>query len=472
MPDDRVRPPAASDPRIAPEVESPAAPIPWRLHRAARSDRRVLVRSSLTVASRMISKLAVVLFLILAARLLSKHDFGIYSYVLVLASTFATLADPQVAMVAGRDVASGHASAAVSFWSAAPVVAAGGAISAVAMFVFGALDSGPGTTALVLSVAGAYVLFNRTFGLGADMLRSLGRIGAEAAIEVAGTVLLVVAASVLVATRAGITAVLLAFVGQAVFGSLACYGALFRDVGPPIRTHGRWPRMFRTGIKLSVAASATAVATRAPPLILGSAGSAIAVASYSAGLRFADTFYLLALTAGQALLPSIAALARVDPRRAARLTRRVILFAVGLGAAAAAVSFGLRGDLTGAVLGGKYSSSGTLMAVMMIGAPLMGVFWISWFALFAFGGERDVVAVALVAAAVSVAVGTAVIPSAGAIGAAWMYVGVIGLMAALTYARFERRVASSIGALAESPSGPPSAAAELPEAPFLGPDAN
>lgn len=424
----------------------------------------------------MISKLAIVLFLVLAARLLSKHEFGIYSYVLVLANTFGILADPQVSMVAGRDVASGRHSAASSFWSAIPVVLAGGTISALAMLAFGLVDQGPGTTTGVLAIAGAYVVFNRTYGLGTDMLRSLGRVGTEAAIEVSGTVALVSLASVLAASGAGIAVVLGAFVVHAALASLACYAALFRDVGGPIRTQGRWRGLLGTGIRLSVAASATAVATRSPLIILGSAGSAVAVATYSAGLRFADSVYLLTLTAGQALLPSTAALAGVDPRRAARLTRRVILLALVVGGIATAVGVGLGGSLTGTVLGSKYTSSGTLMAAMMVGAPLMGAFWISWFALFAFHGERDVVAIALVAAGVALVGGITVIPATGAIGAAWVYVGVIGVMAVLAFVRFERRVSSAIrladrgGWGGGSPGRAATAATVLPETPLAAPD--
>jgi O-antigen/teichoic acid export membrane protein len=87
----------------------------------------------------------------------------------------------------------------------------------------------------------------------------------------------------------------------------------------------------------------------------------------------------------------------------------------------------------------------------MIGAPFAGALWISWFALFAYGRERDVLWVALLGAVIAVGVGVLVIPAEGAMGAAWVYVGVLALMASCTVAMFEREVRTRAAAI-ETPA--------------------
>ena len=413
--------------------------MPRRLQHVTRSDRRVVARSALTVIGRGVSKFAIVIFLVLAARLLSKHEFGIYSYVLVLANTFGILADPQVSLVVARDVSAGRHSPAEGFWAAVPVVTAGAVISAVGLLVFGLIDSGPGTTAPQLLVAGVFIVFNRFVGLGTDMLRAVGRFGLEATIETTSSVVLVTAASVLAARGAGITAVLGAFAATSMLTTIVCLAALRHEIGQPRRPPGHWRSLVRSGLKLSFAASTTAIATRAPLIILGSSASAAAVASYSAGLRFADAAYLLSLTAGQALLPSIAALASTDPARGARLTRRTALIALAAGGAVAMLTVPFGSTFTRLVFGGEYASAGSLMSVTMLAAPFMGMFWISWFGLVAFDGEQDVVKVTAAGALLSIAAGIALIPGTGALGAAWVYTGVLAAMALAALATFQIR---------------------------------
>jgi len=429
--------------------EAPATPtqaaadalVPWRLARIANSDRRVLSRSLITLIGRAISKSAIVIFLILATRLLSKAQYGVYSYVLVLANTFGVLADPQISLVAGRDVSAGRQTAARAYWDAFPVVLAAGFAAALLLLCFGIVDRGPGITSTELVLAGGFVVLNRLVGLGTDMLRCLGRFGLEATIETTGTVLLVATAAVVASRGWGISAVLAVFVAQALIATLVCNLALRGDVGAPRRPTAAWRTMLRTGVSLWLAASATAAATRVPLIVLGSDTSAPVVASYSAALRLPDAVYLLALTAGQALLPSIAALAEHQGRRALRLIRGVVLASalVGTVLAVAVAPFGH--ELTQTIFGHQYSDAGRLVSVMIVASPFSAIFWVSWFSLFAYGGERDVMWIALAGAAISVAASIAVIERFGASGAAWVYVGVLAWLAVAAYARLERRAA-------------------------------
>ncbi len=419
-----------------------AAAVPWRLDHAGRSDRRVLAGSSLTIAGRAGSKLAIALFLVVAARLLTKAEYGVYSYVLVLAGTFAIMADPQVTVLAGRDVSSGRRDVATGYRAALPVVLAGGALAGLALLAFGLLEPGPGVGAGALAIAAAWIVLNRLASLGLDMLRAVGRLGTEAAIETSATIVLVLVAVAVAAAGLGVCAVLAAFALHAAGVTVACHVALASELRRPVcATPGYRGALVRSGLRLGLAAAAIAIATRGPLIALGIAGSAVAVATLSAGLRLADAAYLLALTAGQALLPSIAALREADPRRARRLARRAIALASALGAIAAAVVAPAATAIATAVFGAAYASSGPPLAILMLSVPFMGMLWISWFGLCALRRERDVLRVAAVCLAPCAAAAALAVPRAGALGAAWVYSGAVAMLAIGTYGLFELRAA-------------------------------
>jgi O-antigen/teichoic acid export membrane protein len=234
-----------------------------------------------------------------------------------------------------------------------------------------------------------------------------------------------------------VTALVGVFLAHSLVCAVVCHRLLRADIADRTPVPGYRMELVRSGIKLAGAAGATAVATRGPLLVLGIAGSAVAVAGYSAGLRFADAIYLLAITAGQALLPSIAAILASDAARAVRLVRRAIAIATAGGAlfALAVAPFG--SDITRIVFGNQYASSGPLMSVMMAGVPFMGMFWISWFALCAYERERDILRAAIACSAAAVVAAIVVVPAEGATGAAWVYAGALALLGLATYAVFE-----------------------------------
>lgn len=412
--------------------------VPWRLDHG-RTDVRILAGSSLTLLGRAGSKFAVAVFLVVAARLLSKAEYGVYSYVLVLAGTFALMADPQVTVLAGRDVSAGRRDVATGYWAALPVVLGSGAIAGLAMLAFGLLVAGPGAGTGALAIAALWIVFNRLASLGLDMLRAIGRLGTEAAIELGGTVLLVLAATTAAVAGLGVSGVLAVFAIHALAVTVVCRIALGTGVRRVAAPPGYRMALVRSALRLGLAAAAIALATRGPLLALGIAGSAVAVATLSAGLRFADTAYLLAITAGQALLPSMAAVRRSDPRRARRLARRTIALMTTGGAIAAAVSIPFGTAITTAVFGAPYASSGPVLSVLTLSVPFMGMLWISWFGLCAYDRERDVLLVAGACAPACLAAAALVVPRAGALGASWVYAATVCALALGTYAMFELR---------------------------------
>lgn len=422
--------------RIVTERQPPdgTVEIPHRLREVMRSDLRVVARSLITLVSRVVSKFAIVVFLVVAARLLTTEQFGVYSYVLVLAQTFGILSDPQVALVAGRDVSTGRRTVGDAFWSVLPVVVLAGVGAAFAMTAFGLLVPADGVSLGDLAMGGAFIVCNRLLELGATMLRSTGRFELEATIQTVGTTALVVVAVLMAAAGHGVALILAAFCAQALLGGALCAWCLRRDLGRPRRGGAAWRPLVRVGIRLSIAASAAAAATRAPLIVLGVVGTSAQVAGLSAAVRLSDAAYLLALTAGQALLPSLASMAAVDARRTKVLAFRIIGtgFVVGILLATVMAPFG--SAIMGAVFGPRYERFGDVFVATTVSLPFMGMFWISWFGLFAFGAERVVARASVFGAVVSVAVGLVAIPLGGATAAAWVYAGAVALLATTTFA--------------------------------------
>ena len=294
---------------------SPHQP-PRRLARTARTNRQLLKRSSATVVSRGFSKFAQILFLIVAARLLTVEEFASYSYLVLLASAFTILSDTGVPLVAGRDAAGGRAPAGELFDSALPVVVVTAVIAALALPVVGAIDSGPGSSFVPVSLVAAYVLFNRFVDLTCTLLRGVGRFTFEAVLQSVGAAAFIAAAIATTAAGLGVTAVLAVLCVKefvsAVVSYLALRGDLERREGA--RRHADWRRLLGLGIRLSIAAIALALVMRVPLALLGNIGTTSEVALFSAAQRFGDAAYILAISLGVGLLPGITYLARVDLR--------------------------------------------------------------------------------------------------------------------------------------------------------------
>ncbi len=300
------------------------------LEEAATSDRRLLSRSSVTLISRVFAKSAQIIFLVVAARLLTVEEFATYSYMLVLAVVFSFVSEIGVPIVAGRDVSAGRALAGDLYAAALPVVVVSGAVAALILPLFAAVDSGPGSTLVPALLVAAFVLFNRLFEFQATILRSLGRFNAEAAIQAAGAPVFIGGATAVTVAGLGVSAVLAVLCAKEAISALVAYlalrGDLRRSPGPP---PVRWQQLIRVGIKLSVAGLALVLVMRLPLIALGNSGTDEEVALFSAAQRFGDAAWLLATTAGVALLPGVAYLAQSERARARGLLRRVLLTAAG-----------------------------------------------------------------------------------------------------------------------------------------------
>lgn len=406
-------------------------PSPERLQRSASTNRRLLSWGSLTVASRVLSKLTQLLFLVAAARILSVEEFASYSYLLVLAITFAMLGDTGVAMVGSRDVSAGRRTAADTYWSAFPAVALCALLAALGMVVFGTVGSGPGSSPGLIALAAAFVGVNVLFSFGTTMLRGVGRPGVEAAIQGAGAIAFAGGAIGLASAGFGLEAVLAVLLAKEVISGLTVHLLLRPEVGPPTRRdRSAWQPLLLQGLRLGLASTALAVATRSELILLGNLGEASDVAWFSAPLRITEAVLVFSLTAGYALLPGATYLSVTDRGRVTRLVWRLLGAVTAVGAIVALACALAAEPILTLLFGETFSPAAAPGAILLAGIPAYGALGIVWYALLAFDGDRELMGMAVALGLFSLVAGALVIPAHDDVGAAWVYVVTLTAMAA------------------------------------------
>jgi O-antigen/teichoic acid export membrane protein len=402
-----------------------------RLHQISSTNRRILVVSAGTVASRALIKLAQLGFLVIAARLLSVEEFAGYSYLLVLAVTFSMLADTGVALAASREISAGRRSAADAFWSGAPVIGLAALAGGLVVLSFGLVDSAPGSAGTALVLTCGFVVANTLFNFASTTLRGVGKAVYEAALQAAGAVVFVTAAATALALGAGLVPVLAILLAKEVLSLVAALAGLRADVGRPRRlTSDLWRRLLRIGIQLGLASTALALVTRIPTFVLGNSGSTEDLAWFSAAQRLADAVLVLATTTGFALLPSLTLLLESEPARAWSFLGRTLAAAVALGSLAGVLALLFASEIVTAAFGSDFDAATHSTRILMAATPAYAAIGIGWYALVALGRERSLVLVAGASAFLALVLSLVLVPDGGDGGAAVAYVVALGVMAA------------------------------------------
>jgi O-antigen/teichoic acid export membrane protein len=427
-------------------TDAPEAAELGKLRQISGTDRRIVLVSAGTVASRALIKFAQLGFLVIAARLLTVQEFAGYSYLLVLAVTFSMLADTGVALAASREISAGRRSPADAFWSGAPVIGIAALAGGGVVLAFGLLDSAPGSAGMALVLTCGFVVANTMFNFASTTLRGVGKSVYEAGLQAAGAVVFVAAAATALALGAGLVPVLAILLAKELLSLVAALAGLRADVGGPRRlTSDLWRRLLRIGIQLGLASTALALVTRIPTFVLGNSGTTEDLAWFSAAQRLADAVLVLATTTGFALLPSLTLLLESEPERAWRFLGRTLSAAVAVGAIGGALTVVFAPEIVTAAFGSDFDAATHSTRVLMAAAPAYAAIGIGWYALVALGRERSLVVLAAASAALALVLSLVLVPDRGDGGAAVAYVVALSAMAAAILAVLvdaRRRVAA------------------------------
>jgi O-antigen/teichoic acid export membrane protein len=428
-------------------TDAPAPADLAKLHQISRTNKRILLVSAGTVASRALVKFAQLGFLVVAARLLSVHEFASYSYLLLLAITFSMLAETGVGLAASREISAGRRQAADAFWSGAPLIGIAALAGGLVALSFGLVDSTPGSAGTALLLTCGFVVANTLLNFATTTLRGVGKQVYEAGLQAVGAVAFPAAAVIGLVLGAGPVELLGILFAKEALSLVAAMVGLRADIGRPRRlTPDLWRRLIRVGIQLGVASTALALVTRIPTFVLGNSGTTEDLAWFSASQRLADAVLVLATTAGFALLPSLTFLFEHEPARAWTFLSRMLGTAIVGGALVGLVSVLFASDIVTAMFGSTFDAATESTRVLMAATPAYAVIGIGWYGLVALGREWPLVSVAGASALLALILSLALVPDGGDEGAAVAYVISLGVMAAallavLVTARRTRRSA-------------------------------
>ncbi len=201
----------------------------------------------------------------------------------------------------------------------------------------------------------------------------------------------------------------------------------------------RWQELLRIGIRLSVAGLALVLVMRLPLVALGNSGTDEEVALFSAAQRFGDAAWLLATTAGVALLPGWPSSRGPTARGPAGSCGGCCWPPAATAAALAVAAQPLAEPVMRLVFGSDFAGGDEVLRIILAGLPAYVALGVSWYAIVAFDGEPQLLKVGLAGLAVCVAA-TALLVSGGADGAGWAYVVSFYAMAGLSLAALARQL--------------------------------
>ncbi len=362
----------------ASERVEPAAPPAIHAKRSAIS----------AVVSRVFARVLGLVFVVYLARNQSARVFAGYSYLLVLATTMAALADVGVAVLAGREVARGEASVATAYRAAAPIVLAVGTVAGVAVALVGSVAPGPMSAGAGLASVSVFIALNLFFGFQAELLRASARPVVEASLQVLGSITQIVLGIAVISSGGGLALLLAAVTIKELLLVLAAQLWLPAPWKGGRRRNWRW-KLLKAGFWLSFATTALAVIGRLPQVVLGNTGSVAAVADYAVASRVVDIGMLLVTALSFGLFPWIAQQAHKDP---AFLRRQLARLGVVIGAALmlCVAMLPLVSPAVRAVFGDRYRDAVPAAQVLVFSLPAMIAVFGPWNGLIAVERERRV----------------------------------------------------------------------------------
>jgi O-antigen/teichoic acid export membrane protein len=306
-------------------------------------DARRLARLGLLAAmvSRLFGRLVGIGLVVVLAREAAPDTVAVYGYLLGTATLVNVLTDLGVASVAGRDVAAGRLPAdgalAAALGPQLASVLAAGAITVLLTTVWGPAAVPPAALALTV----AFVIVGGLVNLWAEMLRAVGRVVLEGALQLGSAVALVAAGVAVIYTGGSATDLLVVVVAKEAV-VLAIAVVLQR---PRRRAEVRSRTLLQQGVWLAVAGTAIVLLWRQGTLVIGGMGSIGVLATYVVATRFLDAGVTVAHTAGFGLLPGLSALA-ADPAAFRRTALHYLRLTALAGVVTAAVGVLAAGPMT------------------------------------------------------------------------------------------------------------------------------
>ncbi|MDQ1439562.1 MAG: hypothetical protein QOK43_3191 [Acidimicrobiaceae bacterium] len=383
---------------------------------------RTVRNAALLLVTEVVGKLSTFVFTVVAARELTRADFGAFTYALAFSLLVTALPNWGFNPVVVRDGARSPDRLATYYsealaWRTALVVPTFAIAAVVGLAT--RPDARASTALVLILVAAAFDLYSETAKAAAAVK---GDLRGWAFGLIANRVVSTGAGIVLLALGHGLVGLCVGYLAGSALGAVFALSAVARlGVRPSwsLLSWPSWTRMGRQSVAIGVDALVAMTLSKIDTVILDAFKGDKAVALYGAAYRLLETVLFVTWTLNTVIFPRTSA--AKESAEVRRLTE------VALGAVASLfIPFGvvlaLRGpDVLGLVFGSAYARPAATTVRLLSGAPL--VFAIGFFAssaLLSRGRNAMVLSASLVAAVVNIGGNLAVIPTWGAAGAAAM----------------------------------------------------
>ena len=375
---------------------------------------------TLSAASQFIYKVLGYVILALLARYLTKAEFGEFLFAASLAGMFVlftefgtsnhlireTGADPDLASLRFSEV----------FAARLPLLAT--YLLAVNAF---ALVFKPDLL-VVIAITSVYVGLKDLYRACAAVLLGVGRVGLTIAVYGSGLLLLVGLVLVVIRRDGGLIEVLVAYCVWTAYIVLAGLAVVWRVVGRPSWSRGsRESRsVLRKAFPLFLLAALTLLHFKVDTVMLGFMRSYSEVATYEAAAKLLEASQFLVRPLWMIFLPICAALVggRQVPRLKA-LLRKLSFGSAALGLAVAIPVIAAAAWIIPQVFGTGFENSAPILRVLYMSVPALFVATVATFVAVALHLERAGVRIMMFSVVLNIALNAALIPTWGALGAAW-----------------------------------------------------
>ncbi len=400
--------------------------------------RRVVIGTALQSAARLVTAVTAFLILAVLARVLDREPFGRYGATLALfqvLDAFVDFGSLQAAVrCVARDPATARAAvrAAVRFRVLTAVISVG--VTALAAWGLGDPD-------VVLVTVASLGFLSHAAGVSVAVLHADVRFGRSEAFRVLGSLLGLVGtlAFVSLGLRDAGSMLVVLFAGTSI-ANVALAFAVHADL--PEGTADIDRRAFlHESITLGLGAVVRQSYYSMNPILARSLAGDEAAAEFIPAYRVSGFAILLSVYFGAAVLPALVKLRASDPARLPAFERGWALALAAIGLAVGGVLFLLRKPLLVLLFGSDYASSARVLGPMCITSGLIYVGGFALVRLVAAGRGRTALAVSVVGLAANLVANFALVPSMGAVGAAWSSVvteGVVACGALLAIRRLRR----------------------------------
>lgn len=351
---------------------------------------RALARVGVVVAlaSRILSRLVGLILIVVMARVAPAELISGYGYLLTTAALFGSLTDLGVAAVSGREVASGAAGPWPAMRAALPFQLLSGTVTAAAV-VFTTATVGPdGLPASALALAGVFVVANSAVNLCSELLRSAGRVLAEAAVQSLTTVLLVGVGTAIILGDLGLDLLLAVIAGKELLAVLVMVVLLPRR--GPQWSHPRG-QLLRRSVVVAVAAASLMVLWRQGALIAGAKLDVGTLAVFMVATRLLDAGVTICHIFGVGIMPGLSQMWALDRRDYGRELRRFLVGATLMGLVVGAAGWFSARWLTLLIFGPRWGSATSTVQLIALTGAVMVPLYVVWFGLLAARRERVLV---------------------------------------------------------------------------------